>query len=64
MKITSQTISNITVDKIEYEFKGIKDYCYVEKGETYNYIVNFHGHGSHADQLYTREDIFQVGIPQ
>ncbi|MBQ7257492.1 MAG: alpha/beta hydrolase [Abditibacteriota bacterium] len=63
MKITSQKINNIAVDKIEYDFEGIKDYCYVEKGETDNYIVNFHGHGSNADQLYTREDIFQSWYP-
>lgn len=63
MKITSQTINNITTIKIEYDFEGIKDYCYVEKGETNNYIVNFHGHGSCADQLYTREDIFQSWYP-
>ena len=63
MKITSQKINNIAVDKIEYDFEGIKDYCYVEKGESDNYIVNFHGHGSHADQLYTREDIFKCWYP-
>ncbi len=63
MQITTQRVNNITLDKIEYEFEGIKDYCYVERGESDNYIVNIHGHGSNADQLYTREDVFQNWYP-
>lgn len=48
-------IDNIKLLKYDYEYEGIKDYCLVEKGETNNYIVVLHGHGGHADELYTQK---------
>ena len=56
-------INDIKLKKYEYDHIGIKDFCYVEKGETNNYLVLVHGHDSNADQIYTREDVFNAWYP-
>lgn len=61
--VNDTIINDIKVKKYTYNHIGIKDYCYVEEGSTNNYIFIVHGHGSNADQLYTREDIFENWYP-
>lgn len=57
-------INDIELIKYEYDHIGIKDFCYVEPSDSGNYLVVVHGHGSKADQLYTREDVFNSWYPE
>lgn len=61
--INDTIINDIKVKKYSYDHIGIKDYCYVEPNDSGNYIFLVHGHGSNADQLYTREDVFELWYP-
>ena len=49
-----------TIDRVEYTSSadGRKDWALVRLGQkSGTWVVCIHGHGSHGDQLYTREDI-------
>lgn len=43
---------------------GLRDWAIVCPYKTSTWIVNLHGHGSHGDQLFTREDIRNAWLPK
>lgn len=42
---------------------GLRDWAIVCPGESRTWIVCSHGHGSHGDQLFTRDDIRNAWLP-
>ncbi|MHC4873967.1 MAG: hypothetical protein ACYTFY_19125, partial [Planctomycetota bacterium] len=45
--------------RLDYKSKidGAADWAFVEPSESKTWMICLHGHGSHGDQLYTRQDI-------
>ncbi|MHC4872528.1 MAG: alpha/beta hydrolase family protein, partial [Planctomycetota bacterium] len=41
---------------------GAADWAFVEPSESKTWMICLHGHGSHGDQLYTRQDIVDVRL--
>lgn len=52
--------------RLEYtsDIDGLQDWAMVVPAESRTWIVNLHGHGSHGDQLFIREDIRKVWLPE
>ncbi|MEW6354818.1 MAG: alpha/beta fold hydrolase [Planctomycetota bacterium] len=72
MKIVSVAPANqppIPEDVLRVEYKsgvdGLADLAFVRLARNSRlWIVAIHGHGSHADQLYTREDVRRTRVPE
>jgi pimeloyl-ACP methyl ester carboxylesterase len=62
-KVSGPTYKDTVNVSYESSFDGRRDWTLLEPGKSRTWVVGIHGHGSHGDQIYTRQDVAEAFLP-